>query len=203
MEHLEIEIKFFLQDVSPIRNRIIELGADSLGRVFETNVLFEDKDKSLIQKKSLLRLRKDMKTTLTFKSQPPVKDNHVKILHELEVEVSDFSTMNRILESIGFHNAMIYEKWRETFVLQSTHFCIDTMPFGDFLEIEGPKKDIKRLASRINLEWRKRIILNYHEMFIRIKEQLNLPFSDVTFNNFKNVKVGLAQYSHFFEVGGP
>ena len=203
MEHLETEVKFFLKDIVTIRNSIAELGADSLGRVFETNILFEDKNNSLLSKESLLRLRKDTKTTLTFKSQPPVKDNQCKILKELEVEVSDCTTMKHILESIGFHNALIYEKWRETFVLKSTNFCIDTMPFGDFLEIEGPKKDLKRLASAINMEWRKRSILNYHEIFTCIKEQLNLSFTDVTFSNFTNVNVDLSRYTHLFEAGGP
>jgi len=203
MEYIETEVKFFLKDVNVIRNRIIKLGAGSVGRVFETNIVFEDKNKSLIQKNSLLRLRQDTKTTLTFKSRPPVRDEHFKTLRELEIEVSDFSTTKLILESLGFHNEMIYEKWRETLMLNSTTFCIDTMPFGDFLEIEGPKKDIKKLASRINLEWRKRIIFNYHEVFDLIKEQFNLSFSDVTFSNFNNVKVDLAQCSHLFEVGDP
>lgn len=51
MEHLEIEVKFYLSDIDHIRNRIIELGAESIGRAFETNIRFEDADKSLIQKK--------------------------------------------------------------------------------------------------------------------------------------------------------
>lgn len=203
MEYLETEVKFFLRDISSTRNSIIALGAERLGRVFETNILFEDKDKNLMRKKSLLRLRRDTKTTLTFKSRPPVKDNHYKIFRELEVEVSDFSTMKLILGSLGFHNEMIYEKWRETFVLNSTRFCIDTVPFGDFLEIEGNKKDIKELAFRINLEWEKRIILNYHELFNIIKKELNLSFSDVTFSNFKNIKVDLTKYSYLFEADDP
>jgi len=44
MENLEIEVKFYLSDVNPIRSRIIELGADPKGRVFETNLRFEDAD---------------------------------------------------------------------------------------------------------------------------------------------------------------
>ena len=82
MEHLEIEVKFFLSDMDRIRNRIIALGAESMGRAFETNIRFEDADKSLIQTKSLLRLRKDKTTTLTFKSEPYVKDDQFKILRE-------------------------------------------------------------------------------------------------------------------------
>ncbi len=194
MENLETEVKFYLSDVNPIRRRIIALGADFKGRVFETNLRFEDADNRLIQKKSLLRLRKDIKTTLTFKSEPPFKDDQFKTLREFEVEVSDFAGMKQILESLGFHEEQVYEKWRETFVLSDTHFCLDTMPYGDFLEIEGPKKDIKELASRIGLKWHQRILLNYLAIFDVIRKQLNLGFSDVTFENFKNIRFDLAEH---------
>lgn len=194
MENLETEVKFYLSDVNPVRRRIMALGADFKGRVFETNLRFEDADNRLIQKKSLLRLRKDIKTTLTFKSEPPFKDDQFKTLREFEVEVSDFAGMKQILESLGFHEEQVYEKWRETFVLSDTHFCLDTMPYGDFLEIEGPKKDIKELASRIGLKWHQRILLNYLAIFDVIRKQLNLGFSDVTFENFKNIRFDLAEH---------
>jgi adenylate cyclase class 2 len=194
MENFETEVKFYLPEVNPVRRRIMALGADFKGRVFETNLRFEDADNRLIQKKSLLRLRKDIKTTLTFKSEPPFKDDQFKTLRELEVEVSDFAGMKQILESLGFHEEQVYEKWRETFVLSYTHFCLDTMPYGDFLEIEGPKKDIKELASRIGLKWHQRILLNYLAIFDVIRKQLNLGFSDVTFENFKNIRFDLAEH---------
>ena len=50
MENLEIEVKFYLSDMDPIRDRIIELGAVSRGRVFETNIRFDDADNHLIEK---------------------------------------------------------------------------------------------------------------------------------------------------------
>ena len=201
MEHLEIEVKFHLSDVGPIRNRILKIGAECTGRVFETNIRLENEDKNLIKQKSLLRLRKDSKTTLTFKSEPCHKDQNFKVLEELEVCVSDFSTMLRILESLGFHNEQIYEKWREIFSLHSTSLCIDSMPYGDFLEIEGKKEEIKDLACRLGLKWEKRILCNYLELFEFIKQKLNLPFSDVTFSRFQNIKVDLAAYLHRFEAG--
>jgi len=201
MDPLEIEVKFYLTDIDPIRNRIIELGATSMGRFFENNIRFEDENKSLMKKGHLLRLRKDSKATLTFKSPGPASDNQFKIRRELEVEVSDFSTMNRILESLGFHKKQIYEKWRETFVSDSTIFCIDTMPYGDFLEIEGEKEDIRNLAHEIGLKWEKRILANYLGIFGFIRRKLNLPFSDVTFDNFENVEFDLGEYIHLFEAG--
>ena len=200
MEHLEIEVKFYLSDMDSTRDRILELGAVSMGRVFETNLRFDDADNHLIEKKSLLRLRRDTKTTLTFKSEPPFKNDQFKILKELEVEVSDFTTMKHILESLGFREEQVYEKWRETFRLNSTNLCLDTMPYGDFLEIEGQKEDIKELAYRIGLKWQKRILFNYLAIFDVIKQKLNLPFYDVTFSNFINIRFDLAEYLDLIEV---
>jgi adenylate cyclase class 2 len=200
MEHLEIEVKFYLSDMDAIRDRILELGAVSMGRVFETNLRFDDSDNRLIEKKSLLRLRRDTKTTLTFKSEPPFKNNQFKILKELEVEVSNFTTMKHILESLGFRGEQVYEKWRETFMLNSANLCLDTMPYGDFLEIEGQKEDIKELAYRIGLKWQKRILFNYLAIFDVIKQKLNLPFYDVTFSNFINIRFDLEEYLDLLEV---
>jgi len=183
-----------------IRDRILDFGAVSRERVFETNLRFDDADNHLIQKKSLLRLRQDTKTILTFKSEPPFKDDQFKILRELEVEVSDFATMKHILESLGFREEQVYEKWRETFILNRTNLCLDTMPYGDFLEIEGQKDDIKKLASQIGLKWEKRILLNYLAIFEIIKQKLNLPFYDVTFSNFINIRFDLAEYLDLLEV---
>ena len=200
MENLEIEVKFYLSDMDFIRDRILEIGAVSRGRVFETNLRFDDPDNSLIEKRSLLRLRRDTKTTLTFKSEPPFKNDQFKILKELEVEVSDFATMKHILESLGFREEQVYEKWRETFRLNSANLCLDTMPYGDFLEIEGQKEDIKELAYRIGLKWQKRILLNYLAIFDVIKLKSNLPFYDVTFSNFLNIRFDITKYLDLLEA---
>lgn len=189
MKPLEIEVKFYLPDPEVMRNQILALGAESKGRFFEINFRYEDNEKNLMKKKSLLRLRKDTKTTLTFKSQPTEKEEDFKILHELEVEVSDFQTMNSILESLGFRKEQIYEKWRETLVLGEIIFCIDTMPFGNFLEIEGTGFGIKNSAALLNLPWDNRILLNYLSIYEKIQKKFHLSFSDITFENFKNVDI--------------
>jgi adenylate cyclase class 2 len=194
MKQLETEIKFYVIDQPSMRQRIMELGAESQGRFFESNVRFEDPHQSLKMKKSLLRLRRDRTAKLTYKSTPPEEDNQFKIMEELEVEVSDFDTMHLILEALGFHHEQVYEKWRETLVLDQTQFCLDSMPYGDFLEIEGQKQDIKNFATQLGLGWDQRILLNYLCIFEILQNKLNLDFSDVTFDNFKNVEVELIDY---------
>ncbi len=201
MEQLETEVKFYLPDIESVQQRILALGAESKGRVFENNVRYEDENKTLIRKKSLLRLRRDTKTTLTFKSSPPAASTEFKIFNELEVEVSDFETMNRILENLGLHSEQIYEKWRETFILDRTGFYLDTMPYGTFLEIEGSDKDIRTHAASLGLNWQKRILLNYIEIFEMIRQTLNLSFKDLTFKNFENIRVDMAAFLGKFEAG--
>ena len=201
MQNLEIEVKFYLADLEGIRNKILKLGAKSKGRLFETNIRYEDKINSLIKKKSLLRLRQDEKATFTLKSSPPVKSKDYKIVNELEVEVSDFATMDQILKTLGFHPEQKYEKWRETIVLDQTVFCLDSMPYGDFLEIEGQEKDIRYYASKLDLNWQKRIIFNYLTIFEIMRKNLNLDFNDLTFNNFETVDVDAGAFLDRLEAG--
>jgi adenylate cyclase, class 2 len=198
MDSLEIEVKFFLTDPDIVRKNILLLGAQNLGRFFEVNIRFEDKEKSLLKKNALLRLRKDNRVTLTHKSEPEIDDRDFKIFRELEVEVSDFDVMESILTSLGFCPEQVYEKWRETFILQNIHFCLDNMPFGNFLEIEGNKENIIDMAEKLGLKWENRILFNYLKIFDVLKTEENLTFSDVTFENFKYLTLDFSKYLLFF-----
>jgi adenylate cyclase class 2 len=189
MEPLEIEVKFPVAELASIRKKITETGAISEGRRFEVNVRFDDADQRLRRAECLLRLRKDARTTLTFKSSPDGTDRQFKIHRELEVQVSDFDIMEQILGSLGFERRQVYEKWRETFRLGETLLCLDEMPFGNYLEIEGPKEAIRRTASHLGLDWDQRILKNYLEMFSILQARLQLSFADITFDNFESVTV--------------
>jgi adenylate cyclase class 2 len=201
MKQMETELKFYFTDLPLIRQRIMDLGAQSRGRFFESNVRFEDSHQTLRKKKSLLRLRRDQKVKLTHKSTPSEENNQFKIMKELEVEVSDFDTMHLILEALGFHHEQVYEKWRETLVLEQTQFCLDSMPYGNFLEIEGQKQNIKTFAAQLGLQWDQRILLNYLHIFEILQNKLNLNFSDVTFDNFKYVEVDMVDYLDLLIAG--
>ena len=194
MEKLEIEVKFYLKDTQSLREYLSNLGAQSRGRFFERNLRYEDIQNTLASKKLLLRLRQDKIVTLTFKSPAAGCESQFKKMNELEVEVSDFDNMHQILKYVGFHCEQVYEKWRETFALGHTRFCMDEMPFGNFLEIEGQEEDIRHCVSRLGLQWKNRILLNYLEIFNMIQKDMNLNFRDVTFDNFNNIVVSMADY---------
>lgn len=201
MEHLETEVKFYIPDHTRIRASLVELGAESRGRFFETNIRYEDADNRFIRSGSLLRLRQDRKTTLTLKQKPPGANAEFKVLRELEVDVSDFHTMQAILEAMEFRPVQIYEKWREALFLEDLVFCLDTMPYGSFLEIEGGGPDIRDAAEQLHLPWNRRILANYLSIFGRIQTACSLPFSDVTFRNFADMDEPVEAIIRSFEVG--
>jgi adenylate cyclase class 2 len=162
--------------------------------VFETNIRFEDASKTLRKRGILLRLRKDDRILLTFKSNLSRPDTQFKVHRELEVEVGDFGVCRSILEGVGFHPEQAYEKWRETFVLNNTKLLIDTMPYGVFLEIEGQKSDIRDIADRLGLHWKKRILLNYLEIFEIVQREEGLGFTDITFENFEAIHLDIGKH---------
>lgn len=201
MNDLEIEVKFYIDHVDEIRERILSLGAERTARTFETNIRFTDRAGSLARKKYLLRLRQDQKAVLTFKSTPPNADPGFKVHTELEVDVSDFELMARILKNLGFDPAQTYEKWRETFHMEGAVLCLDSLPYGDFLEIEGDTAAIRRSAHRLGLDWEHRIVWSYLEIFDLIRKQQSLAFTDVTFDHFASVSVDLCAYLGRIQIG--
>ncbi|MCA1785286.1 MAG: class IV adenylate cyclase, partial [Desulfobacteraceae bacterium] len=171
----------------------------------EYNIRFEDPQSGLLKQEALLRLRKAGDSTeLTYKGPPPEDSNNkeFKIFTELEVTVSDFDTTAAILQALGFHAEQIYEKYRQTWTLDNgTLLCLDCMPFGCFLEIEGRAENIKKAAADLGLQWEKRILSNYLAIFDRIRAACGLDFNDVTFAWFNNTNANFAPLIREFEAG--
>ncbi len=202
MEHLEIELKFYISNLGTLRERLLDVGAACIvQRTFEHNVRYDTEEDRLLKNSCLLRLRKDHGTTLTFKSPPPEADTRFKVYRELEVSVSDFNTMQAILNALGFLRSQVYEKWRETWQLNGTTLCMDTMPFGSFLEIEGSADSIMQVVHILGLRWEHRIRSSYLGMFTVLREKEGLPFGDVTFENYKTLSIPFDRHRHLFEAG--
>lgn len=198
---LEIEVKFHLANPDAFRNRLCKLGATERPKIFEHNLRFEDSNHSLKAGDKLLRLRQDDSCRLTFKSKPSAIETECKVYRELEVTVNDFDTMQGILNGLGFSAVQTYEKWRQRFLWEDVELCLDTMPYGSFLEIEGTENGIKSTAALLSLPWEKRILANYLSMFEALRSRHNLPFSDVTFENFERHPADITPLLVEFEAG--
>lgn len=188
---MEIEIKFYLPELGSVRKSLLAVGATSSGRHFEVNLRFDDASERLRHAGRLLRLRKDTAATLTFKRPPTAPSPEgFKVFEEIEVQVGDFEKTCALLRELGFQPVQRYEKYRETLIsADQTHFCLDTMPYGHFLEIEGRPEAIRTWTKHLQLNWDQRILSNYLSIFETIRQKAALEFSEVTFDNFKNVRI--------------
>jgi adenylate cyclase class 2 len=192
---LEVEVKFLIRDLPALRRRLLSRGATVVGeRIFERNVRYDNPDDDLLRRDQLLRLRLDRAAILTFKGEPPLgaASLEAKVREELEVTVSDFDTMDLLLQRIGFQRKQIYEKYRETLQLDGVEVVLDEMPYGDFVELEGPEAALRPLAEQLDLLWSRRLLTNYLALMERLKTHHDLPFNDVTFANFATVAATIA-----------
>jgi adenylate cyclase class 2 len=193
-ENLEVEVKFFVPELAAFRERLLAAGAElKKPRIYERNVRFDTADERLYQELALLRLRQDTAVTLTYKgTSEKQSQSEAKVREELEVQVSDFDTLSQIFQRLGFAPMQVYEKYRETFEWQNVEIVLDELPYGNFIELEGEEGGIKTAVAHLNLNWQDRIVDNYLGLMTQLKAHHNLPFNDLTFANFADLGVSIA-----------
>lgn len=190
----EIEVKFYLRQLDRLEKAIVEAGGELIQeRVKEINLRFDSPDGSLMAERRVLRLRQDTRSILTYKG-PSAFGQAVNIRQEIETVVADFSAARRILEALGYHVSIAYEKWRTSYRLGELEIVLDELPYGNFCEIEGPSPDaIQAAATQLNLKWEARIVDSYLGMFWRLKTTLGLPAENLDFASFAGIQITAEQ----------
>lgn len=173
---LECELKFLDVDLEGLGSRLAGAGAVRAGRYFESNLVFDYPDRSLKAAGILLRLRdKQGKGVLTVKRPPEQEEmSALKIFEEIESEVEEFDTVRKALEAVGFRVAFAYEKVREKWSFDGCEVCLDRLPFGDFVEIEGPRELVMRCAGDLGLDGQPTSKETYHALNIERRRNAGL-----------------------------
>jgi len=146
---IEIEKKYRLTNE---QRRAVEKALRALGIKprpieFEENTLY--RGGNLKPGSRALRLRRvNGRAILTFKERYPTKSS-VKHQQEHETSLGDADTTHAILNALGFEVALIYEKRRTAWAVGKAELVIDELPYGLFMEIEGPEQEILRVEKRI------------------------------------------------------
>jgi len=184
----EIEVKFYISDLPALKQRLEALGAAlAHPRVLETNLRFDTPDGSLTSQRRVLRLRRDAVTRMTYKG-PAQADQAASIRREIEFEVSDFAAARRLLEALDYRVSVCYEKYRTEYHYLDLIVALDEMPYGSFIEIEGPNVPaIQVLAARLGLDWDARSIASYLALFYRLHDQGLVSARNLTFAEFEGL----------------
>lgn len=188
-DYTETEVKLYVPYLEAVQARLETIGARRLSpRTRERNVRYDNAERSMTPAGIVLRLRQDQRVRLTYKAEGSLSAGIVSRF-EAEVEVSDFAAMETILAKLGYTPYMVYEKYRTTYALDGAEIALDEMPYGRFVEIEGDAGTIERVISRLSLDSAPRVDGSYAVLFERVRRALGLTFTDLTFENFKDVTV--------------
>ncbi len=198
LAYLEIEAKLRVADLEALRIRLDAMPAAQCTkpRLHEYNIRYEDAGNTLTPSGIVLRLRRDHpldggtdRVRLTYKAPTESAQVGLQTRFEAETEVQDFDAMHTILVRMGYHAAMVYEKYRTTYTLGGAELMLDEMPFGAFVEVEGRPDTIEAVIARLSLHDARRFDVGYAALFERVKARLDLAFNDLTFENFAAIDV--------------
>ncbi|MFH1418823.1 MAG: class IV adenylate cyclase [Planctomycetota bacterium] len=149
---VELECKLRSPPHGALREKLRAAGASYVGRVLETNRLYDRADGSLRQSGRGLRIRSvevldgpAVRPTLTYKG--PRTASAFKRREETEVEIGDAAVMAAVLAALGFAEAVSFEKRRESWRLEDCRIEMDELPeLGSFVEVEGSDEQAIRSA---------------------------------------------------------
>lgn len=162
---IETELKYLNADHDRIRGIMENDGGLKLTRHYERNVVLDDPGRTLYKRSALLRVRQAEKVTMTVKRIPA--DPHsgrAKVYIEHETEVSDFDETVAALQVLGYAPVFRYEKIREEWDYADCRICLDLLPFGPFIEIEGTEDGILACAALLGLNDADSSRKTYHEL---------------------------------------
>lgn len=171
---VEREIKFSLDEMEALRDRLLELEAErSNAGAFEDNWVL-DKGGELKDAGCLLRLRKDGHgAVMTFKG-PMSLEGAVKSRRESETRVASFEGARQIFEGLGYRAVRRYQKVREEWRLGGVTIALDHTPVGEFVEFEG--SGAETVARRCGFDLEQADPRTYLEIYDHLRsEDESLP----------------------------
>ncbi len=188
MDYQEREIKFYIQDLEGIAERLRLSGGDLIQpRVLERNFRMDTPDRQLLQTGRLLRLREDYHVRVTYKENARM-ENGVISRTEIEFTADNIEAVQKLFEALGYHIIVIYEKYRRVFQLGDVKVMLDELPFGNFIEIEAANNIlIEGMAQMLGLDWSRGIGTNYLGLWEIARKNAGLDARDLTFKNLEDV----------------
>jgi adenylate cyclase, class 2 len=183
----EIEIKLKVAGVHALIARLRALGAKRESRACESNTLFDTADCQLRRRHAILRIRREqdargasrskdgranprVEGLLTFKQRVEGRDNvnsKYKVREEIQYRIKNAPRFEKVLRGIGMRPWFRYEKYRTKYRIDDSGLTIDLdeTPIGTFLELEGPKRSIDRVAKALGYSRRDYITDSYLALF--------------------------------------
>ena len=189
MRRRETEIKLRIADVPAMRKQLRKFGFVPIHRrALEDNVLYDTPDRKLRQVRSLIRLRHyGARWVLTYKDTPD-PDQHFKSRVELETEIQEPQAIRSILEVLGLQPVFRYQKYRAHYRQLDPgpgrpggEVALDETPVGNFLELEGSRAWIDRVARQLGYSRSDYTTSSYGALYREDCRKRGVPPGDMLF----------------------
>lgn len=202
----EVEGKWLVRNLQAVAEKITALGGElHSARVREQNLRFDTPDGKLQAAFEVLRLRQDEQARLTYKSPAKVEQG-ISQRTEIEFAVSDFALARQLLEALGYSVCFVYEKYRQEYVFADCTIMLDELPYGNFVEIEGPDAfAVQQAAQALGLKPELASLLSYSRLFEYYRSQWAEPArkpENLTFAAFAGIMVSPGQLGLEYADGG-
>jgi adenylate cyclase, class 2 len=162
---IETELKFPVSNFGPVIERLRHISTDHTPWYYEHNIILDDDKGTLKNKDILLRLRTGLNSKLTLKL--PLEGNSsglAKKRQEFETSLDNIKEVESIFSILGFGAWLRYEKCRQVWKLDKVRICLDVLPFGRFVEVEGPEELIIEAVFELGLDLSRATARTYHEL---------------------------------------
>lgn len=160
----EYEVRVLEINEKELIQKLEALGATKIGEYNQKRYVYDLKPAS---PQKWIRLRTNgEKITLTYKN---IETNKIDGTKELEIEVSDFESTNKILEILGYQNKGYQENKRVQYNLSGVEIDIDTWPLiPAYVEIEGEdEQSVLEMINRLALNEEKVTTLDVQSVYMQ------------------------------------
>jgi adenylate cyclase class 2 len=182
----EIEAKLKVDSLQEIAGKLTELSAEFLKEQAQIDYYFDDADRALTMADKCLRLRRQRtgeneKFFLTCKGER--EEDAFKKRQEIEIEIVDGDSVQKLLSAIGYEKILVFEKRRQVWRFSGCVVALDELPLlGSFVEIEGPDDEKITDAQReLGLSDLPHIRKSYASLMAGKLDQLGKEESEVFF----------------------
>ena len=173
--NLEVEAKFKVKDLESIEQTLIDMGAEFVHIVRQTDTYFSSR--KVMRKGTGMRIRKEKTsegevTWITFKG--PRQRGEFKSRLEIELEVDNSEKAIALLNELTLSPTLVIDKLRKIYEINQCQVCLDKVNrLGMFIEIEGPNDQvIEEVRQKIGLKDARHLNRGYAHMMSNLNKKL-------------------------------
>ena len=145
---VEIEVKMRAEDPAALIDQLNQIAGNAIAEIVESDVFLDTAEKQLRAHDCGLRVRGEAflfgdhpdRARITYKG--PRETGLIKRREELEVMVGSADDAALLLQRLGYHVQIRFQKHRRRWHLNDCYVELDHLPhLGHFVEIEGPSDE--------------------------------------------------------------